>query len=181
MQVTFPRLADYARGYAVVARDDGVTYELYGGVCGPALPHDLIHFITERELGIPDGIWGGIAAGLVFPSMVHVSGRRPPHASDRSRRLLRDFEQAGLRAELLADLVAQVATADDATPEQIRRMAAARLSVLPSTPADPTLIAAAAEVLRSESRRWSALPTGGYLCYQWPAKSPRQRNPVLRS
>jgi hypothetical protein len=82
---------------------------------------------------------------------------------------------------MLADLVAQVAAAGDATPEQIRRMAAARLSVLPGTAPDPAPIAAAADVLRSERRRWSALPLGGYLCHAWPANRPRRRNPVLRS
>jgi hypothetical protein len=101
MQITFPRLADYARGYAVVARDDGVVYRLNGGVCSPALPHDLVRLITEQELGITDGIWAGIAAGAVFSGMVHLSGRRPPHAADRSRQLMRDFRQAGL-SELMS-------------------------------------------------------------------------------
>jgi hypothetical protein len=29
--VTFPRLPDHARGYALIERDDGVVYQLYGG------------------------------------------------------------------------------------------------------------------------------------------------------
>ena len=76
MRVTFPRLPDHERAYALVQRDDGVVYQLYDGPAGPQLPHDIRHFVAERELRIPDGIWGGIAAGLVFTTMRYVSGRR---------------------------------------------------------------------------------------------------------
>jgi len=69
MRVTFPRLPDHERAYALVQRDDGVVYQLYDGPAGPQLPHDIRHFVAERELRIPDGIWGGIAAGLVFTTM----------------------------------------------------------------------------------------------------------------
>ena len=69
MRVTFPRLPDYQRAYALVERDDGVVYRLYGGIAGPQLPHDIMHLIAERELRIRDGIWAGIAAGVVFTSM----------------------------------------------------------------------------------------------------------------
>ena len=85
MRVTFPRLPDHERAYALVERDDGVVYRLYGGTAGPRLPHDIMHLVVERELRIRDGIWAGIAAGVVFDSMRHVSGRRPPHAAERSQ------------------------------------------------------------------------------------------------
>ena len=85
MRVTFPRLPDHQRAYALVERDDGVVYQLYGGMAGPRLPHDIMHLVVERELRIRDGIWGGIAAGIVFDSMRHVSGRRPPHRPPQPR------------------------------------------------------------------------------------------------
>jgi hypothetical protein len=31
-------------------RSDGVVYRVHEGVAGPALPHDAIHFIVEREM-----------------------------------------------------------------------------------------------------------------------------------
>ena len=80
MRVRFPRLPDHQRAYALVERDDGVVYRLYGGMAGSRLPHDIMHLVVERELRIRDGVWGGIAAGAVFDSMRYVSGRRPPHA-----------------------------------------------------------------------------------------------------
>jgi hypothetical protein len=176
MRVVFPRLPDHARGHALVERDDGVIYLLHGGPCGPTPPHDLVHFITEQQLGIADGIWGAIASGVVFRSMVHVSGRRPPHAAERSARLLRDFRGPGLRAELMGGVVEKIATLGALTLPEVRRIAASHLSVLEEPEIDPAAIAAAADTLRAEARRWSRLPVGAQLTYDWPtASSPRRR------
>ena len=168
MRVTFPRLPDHQRAYALVERDDGVVYRLYGGTAGPRLPHDIMHFVVERELRIRDGIWGGIAAGVVFDSMRHVSGRCPPHAAERSRQLLRGLQDHGLRAELLTDLVSSVAALDALTADRIRRLADAKLSVLPETDVDPVIVAVAARALQVEAARWARLRVGEELCYEWP-------------
>jgi hypothetical protein len=170
MRVTFPRLPDHERAWALVERDDGVVYRLYGGTAGPRLPHDITHLVAERELRIKDGIWAGIAAGVVFDSMHHVSGRRPPHAAERSQALLRDFRQQGLRAELLADLVAGAAALDTLTLDKIKRLTAAKLSVLPDPDVDPVVIAAAARALQVEAARWARLRVGEELSYDWPRK-----------
>ncbi len=170
MRVTFPRLPDHQRAYARVERDDGVVYRLYGGRAGPRLPHDIMHLVVERELRIRDGIWGGIAAGVVFTSMEHVSGRRPPHAAERSKDLLRGFQQPGRRAELLADLVSSAAALDSMTPDRIRRLAKEKLSVLPEADVDPVVIAAAARALQVEAARWARLRVGEELCYEWPGR-----------
>ena len=170
MRVTFPRLPDHERAWALVERDDGVVYRLYGSTAGPRLPHDIMHLVVERELRIKDGIWAGIAAGLVFDSMQHVSGRRPPHAAERSKALLRGFREQGLRAELLADLVYSAATLDTMTLDKIKRLAATKLSVLPDTDVDPVVIAAAARALQVEAARWARLRVGEELSYDWPGK-----------
>ena len=143
MRVTFPRLPDHQRAYALVERDDGVVYRRYGGTAGPRLPHDILHLVVERELRIADGIWGGIAAGAGF--------RRP-----------------GQRAELLADLVASAAALDRLTPGEIRRLAAVKLAVLPEADVDPAVIAAAARALQVEASRWARLRVGEELRYEWP-------------
>ena len=170
MRVTFPRLPDHERAWALVERDDGVVYRLYGGTAGPRLPHDIMHLVAERELRIKDGIWAGIAAGVVFDSMHHVSGRRPPHAAERSKALLRDFRQQGLRAELLADLVSSAAALDTMTLDKIQRLAAAKLAVLPDADVDPVVIAAAARALQVEAARWARLRIGEELSYDWPGR-----------
>jgi hypothetical protein len=170
MHVTFPRLLDHERSYAMVERDDGAVYRLYGGQAGPRLPHDIMHFVVERELRIPDGIWGGIASGIIFDSMQHVSGRRPPHARDRSRELLRTFHSRGLRAEVLANFVQCVAGLDHPSDIQIMTLAATQLSVLPGADADvePAEVAAAAQALQVEAARWARLRVGEELSYDWP-------------
>ena len=185
MHVTFPRLPDHERGYAVVERDDGAVYRLYGSQAGPRLPHDIMHFVVERELHIRDGIWGGIASGIIFDSMQHVSGRRPPHARDRSSELLATFRSRGLRAEVLANFVQCVAGLDHPSDTQILTLAATQLSVLPDADADvdPAEVAAAAQALQVEAARWARLRVGEELSYDWPRtalaarRRPRVRKP----
>lgn len=203
MRVTFPRLPDHQRAYAVVERDDGVVYRLYGGTAGPALPHDLRHLVVERELGITDGIWGGIAAGAVYTSMRHVRGRRPPHAAERSVELKRAYRDRVFLAEMLANLVEAVAALDDPSAAEISRLTGTKLSVLPGLGPDPgpgagsgsgtsvgggvvpppEAIAAAARAMQVEAARWARLRPGEELEYEWPSWRaptrlvPRPRDP----
>jgi hypothetical protein len=145
MRVTFPRLEDHEIAYALVERDDGVVYRMPSDRAGTALPHDIRHLIVERELGVTDGLWGGIAAGAVLKSM----------------RLL--------RAELLADLVQSVAALDDPAPDEIRRLTAAKLAVLRETAPSPESLATAACALQVEAARWARLRPGEQLRYEWPS------------
>jgi hypothetical protein len=175
MRITFPRLPDYEKAYAVIERDDGVVYRLYGGVAGSSLPHDVRHLVVERSLGISDGLWGRIAGGAVFLSMRHVSGRRPPHAAARSDEVKRKFRAVGLRAEMMANLVEQVAALDAPSEAEIRRLAKIVLSVLPpgDSDVDAATIATAARALQVEASRWARLRPGQELAYDWPP-IPRQ-------
>jgi hypothetical protein len=186
MRVTFPRLPDHERAYALVERDDGAVYRLYGGKAGPRLPHDVMHFVVERELHILDGIWGGIAGGIIFDSMQHVSGRRPPHARERSKEMLASFHRRGLRAEVLANFVECVAGLDHPSDLQILTLAVDRLAVLPEADADvdPAEVAAAAQALQVEAARWARLRVGEELSYEWPrapqaARRARARKPRI--
>jgi hypothetical protein len=184
MRVTFPRLADHQKGYAVVERDDGVVYRMDGfTVMGPDLPHDVRHLIVERELRVGDGIFGAIAAGTVWTSMHHLRGRRPPHSADRSQQLKRAQRNKVMRAELLANLVEAIAVLHDPSPDEITRVARMKLSVVPivepgADPADvialppPEALAAAARVLQVEAARWARLRVGEELAYEWPPASP---------
>jgi hypothetical protein len=177
MRVTFPRLADHERGYAVVERDDGVVYRMDGFSNGPELPHDIRHLIVERELRVGDGIWGSVAAGTVYTSMHHLRGRRPPHAEDRSDQVKRAQRNRIMRAELLANLVEAVAALADPSEEEIRRLTTAKLSVIPlkepgADPAvviaapPPAVLAAAARALQVEAARWARLRVGEELVYE---------------
>jgi hypothetical protein len=182
MRITFRRFPDHARAYSVIERDDGVVYRM---------PHDLRHFVVERELGIADGIWGGIAAGMVYTSMDHVQGRRPPHSAERSDELKRAQRQRIMRAELLANLVEAVAMLDAPSGEDIRRLTRVKLSAIPLTepgadPADvarvppPEALAQAARGLQVEAARWARLRVGEDLVYEWPRAAPAPTIRALR-
>jgi hypothetical protein len=143
MRVTFPRLPDHQRAYALVERDDGVVYRLYGGTAGSRLPADIMHLIAERELRIRDGVWAGIAAG---------AASHPP----------------SLRAEALAELVCRAAALETMTQDKIRQLTRDKLAVLPDAGVDPVVIAAAARALQVEAARWARLRVGEELSYEWP-------------
>jgi hypothetical protein len=192
MRVTFPRLADYQRAYAVVERDDGVVYRLDSGVAGPKLPHDIRHLIVERELRISDGIWGTIAAGTVYKSMHHVRGRQHPRTAERSGRLKKARRNRIMLAELLANLVEAVAALDDPSPDEIRRLTRTKLSVVPlvepgTDPVEvtacppPEALAAAAQALQVEAARWARLRVGEEIAYDWRLATPSAARAVLRS
>jgi hypothetical protein len=179
MRITFRRFPDHANAYSLIERDDGVVYRMKEFTrAGTELPHDLRHFVVERELRIADGIWGGIAAGMVYTSMDHVRGRRPPHSAEHSDELKRAQRQRIMRAELLANLVEAIAMLDDPSDDDIRRLTRAKLSVVPVTepgadPADvaaippPEALAAAARALQVEAARWARLRVGEELVYEW--------------
>ena len=63
MEVTFKRTAQ--RRYAVVVNRPGASALAMHPAPGydPLLPHDLAHFIVERECGIALGVFGQLAAG----------------------------------------------------------------------------------------------------------------------
>lgn len=184
MRITFRRFPDHSSAYSVIERDDRVVYRMREFTrAGTELPHDLRHFVVERELGIADGIWGGIAAGMVYTSMEHVAGRRPPHSAQRSSELVRERRQRLMRAELLANLVEAIAMLGAPTAEDIRRLTRAKLSAVPvsepgADPADvaavppPEVLAAAARVLRAEAARWAGLRAGDELVCEWRLAAP---------
>ena len=156
-------MADRRPAETRVERDDGVVFTMRGPGGGAELPHDLVHALVEAELGVRDGIWGCVADGVVWRSMRHVSGRRPPHAGERSERLKRERAEAISRAEGLANQLARLASDGPALP------GGAGIAWLPAE-----RLAAATEALRAAARRWAALAPGDSWTFEWPA-APRQR------
>ena len=145
MRVTFRRFPDHSSAYSVIERDDGVVYRMKEFTrAGTELPHDLRHFVVERELGIADGIWGGIAAAWSTRAWTTCGACWPPHSAERSDELQRAQRQPLMRAELLANLVEAIAMLDDPSGDDIRRLTRTKLSAVPVTEpgADPADVAA---------------------------------------
>ncbi len=158
VRLIFRRMADRRAVESLVERDDGVVFSIRGAGGGDALPHDLVHALVEAELGVRDGIWGCVADGAVWGTVRHVSGRRPPHATERSDRLKRERAAAIGQAEALADLVHRLADGAEVLPGEVAG------SGIPAV-----RLAAAAEALRAAGRRWAALRPGEVWMQEWPA------------
>jgi hypothetical protein len=126
-----------------------------------------VHFTVEDSLDMADGIWGGIAGGIVFRSMTHVSGRRPPHATDRSDELKRAYRARLMSAELLGGFVETAAHRPDADLARLARDAFR--TGAPDRPGLDALSAAVAALRRAE-QRWRALSVGDRLLLHWPAR-----------
>lgn len=168
--MTFLRLPDGSRSYSVVERPDGVRYRVYDGTATSRLPHDLGHLVVERATGDHGGFWGAVAAGVVFASMEHLDGRRPPHARERSEAAMRERADDLRRGELMVWLTERVAHDGITEPQRVRAMAAEALSSFPDASVDAERVLAAASALRAAAERWAALSPGEELVEQWPER-----------
>ena len=162
-------MADRRPVETLVERDDGVVFAMRGAGGGADVPHDLVHAVVETQLQVSDGIWGCVADGVVWHSMRHVSGRQPPHAAERSRRLKRERAAQVQRAEALADLVGRLSRGADVLPGELTK---------PERPRG-ALLAAAAE-LAATGRRWRALAPGEVWVVEWPRPRGAARRPAPR-
>ena len=67
MEIRIEKL-DVRRSQAVVTRDDKVTLRVAGYGPSQPLPHDLAHYVVEKELALRRGFWGSVADGAIFPA-----------------------------------------------------------------------------------------------------------------
>jgi hypothetical protein len=167
MRVTFDRLADHEWAHVLIERDDRVVYRMHAGPVTAELPHDLVHYTIEDALGISDGIWGAIAGGVVFRSMTHISGRRPPHAAERSAALIRQYRDRLQRAELLGGFVEAAAGHPEA---DWARMTTGSFHARPTEAPGLEALTRAVAALRQAEQRWQAVPVGAKLVLDWPAR-----------
>jgi hypothetical protein len=108
MEITFTKTGE--RTYEIVARrDDGVTLRVRTPDKPLKIPHDMVHYVVERELNMERGFWGSIAAGVVFGTVQIVSGRQPPHAAERSAALIKASYGEQAAAELYVAVLQRVA------------------------------------------------------------------------
>lgn len=166
MRVTFERPQDHVWGSILIERDDRVVYRMNAGPITSELPHDLVHFTVEDAMRIPDGIWGAIAGGVVFKSMTHQSGRRPPHAAERSTALIREYRDRIQHAELLGGFVEAAAAQPTA---DLGKLAAQWFATRPEDAPPKEAVRAAVAALLATAERWRAVPVGGSLTVEWPA------------
>ena len=169
MEITFTKTG--VRSYEVVARrDDGVVISVVTPDRPQGLPHDMAHYLIERGLGFECGFWGAVAAGAVFKGMRVVSGRRPPHASERSEAIVKAGYYQLAAAELYVSVIQSVAREGK---ERDWAGVCARLDEVwrpfrvPRKAVTREAVERVCEALREAEREWRELPVGGGLNVSW--------------
>ena len=173
MEVTFIRTGT-TRYASRARRVDGVTVHVPGYENPVFLPHDLAHFLVEREYMPDGGFWVCVAAGAMFSGMYVLSGRQRPHARERSRAVLRAARWTGTNAECLVGVLHRIAherldetwhVAEALLRREWRCREAARRDL---TAADVHKVCTE---LRSAADPWAALPVAGELTFLWHSSS----------
>lgn len=164
MQVTFVRRPD-APDRIYVTRDDGSETSWSFPSYGDGLPHDLVHLVLERRLGLRHGFWGRVAAGVDVSrinAMANHEGGKDKYAGfgeDLGDLLLAEalagapWGMAELpEAELLATILANIAAMGAPTPADL---------TLPT-------IAELRRELAETRRQWQAQAPAGALRLAFP-------------
>lgn len=146
-------------GLPALERDSAPGYD-------DRMPHDLIHFVVERELGLKGGIFGQLAAGgnarLFLPVSSEAQDRRGMARArraltKRSERLEQDGREDAAASEAAAAVAltawrARLRGAGFAAPEWIGTERLERIC----------------EVLDELSARWRRLAVGEAMSLEWP-------------
>jgi hypothetical protein len=169
MDIIFTHSRD-RRDQTVVMRQDGVRLRVpvYGKL-DPA-PHDLAHYVIERELGLRDGFWGSVADGAVFAGMAILDGRQRPHARERSREVQRANARGILFAEVAVEALMRAVSgerlSDEALPVEhagVRTRSDRDAMLLQLRPAMAEMCAC-----------WREVPMGDTLLVSWPDQPVRR-------
>ena len=135
---------------AVVSRlgAEAVQFAVYD--YGPVLPHDLVHYVVEGELGLEFGFWGLLSAGAKLQSVQAYGARDPRRLPPPNDPLVGAHIDELLAAEGLV----------------------AAFSAFPGTGREPDLDAGQIEKVRARiaelNEQWQARRPGEMLRLRWP-------------
>lgn len=175
MRVIFRRIGE--RRYAVVVEVPGKGAQTMNPAPGfdEHIPHDLVHYVVEAELGLEAGVFGRAARGggtfyaaePATNSREQARRRRKQARREQGLRRARAYEEQLTTSERLAYLC-DVAW---------RRRHGQRPDPAFWQPSSPVSTLDAARVERVVSRLdelaplWNQLPVGGELALTWPSLS----------
>lgn len=170
MDIRIERL-DARRSQSVVTRNDKVTLRVPG--FGPAqpLPHDLAHYVVEKELALRRGFWGSVAEGAVFPGMEVLAGRQRPHAHERSQALCKTNGRSLTDVEVIVGVLIDLmknkvpATSQFAAKAVARCLTGGKESELRAVGA--TSLQRIDQGLGAMARRWADVKVGEALVVRW--------------
>lgn len=147
----------------LIRRADGAEFELASYSRKHVVPHDLVHAVLERELGIPDGIYGCIAAGAVFSSMTQTGGKKRHDAKVRSARILKEAKGIGI-SEAFASVFFAAYEHGRVPYAEVRE--AWGVSIAAPCPYGEEEVARVARMLREVGENWQA--RADPLVFPWP-------------
>jgi hypothetical protein len=168
VEVEFRKRAD-GGSLAIIDRDDGVRLQLRSYDRTTRVPHDAVHLIAERSLGIQGGLWGSIAAGALFDSIEVVDGRQRHDRARRSNEVRRRNARELRLAETLVGALAQAVHLDGpAVKSRLDR--AWGITEVGTSPFSREQAAAAVDDLRALRAQWEHLAHGeSGLPFTWPS------------
>jgi hypothetical protein len=170
MEIRIEKL-DARRSQSVVTRDDKVTLRVAGYGPSQPLPHDLAHYVVEKELGLRRGFWGSVADGAVFPGMAVLAGRQRPHARERSQTLCKANSRSLTDVEVIVGLMVDLVkskvpvTSPYATKAVARCLTGGKDSELRAVTA--ANLERIDEGLGTMARRWADVKVGDALVVRW--------------
>src|SRR6478735_3561994 len=110
------------------------------------IPHDLVHYLVEAELGLDSGVFGRAARGGGAFLPAQAPGE---NARERARALRRRRRRHGQRP--------------DSRPAPDTSLSSAHAEV----------VARVVDRLDELARLWHALPIGGAMAFTWPSSVPK--------
>src|SRR5258708_29654659 len=179
MQITVTR-QERKRCGITARRDDGVTVSVPDYGRKRRLPHELAHYAVEGVLALDHGFWGRVASGAVFPGMQWLDGRRKPHASERSRSLVKTDPEA-VEAERLVSAFEKIIDGrldrDFARVDKFLKDAV-HLGSRKARSLSHDGVAGVCRAWRELQSQWDAMRVGESLALTWPMRhdpSPAKR------
>jgi hypothetical protein len=162
---------DARRSQSLLTRDDRVTLRVTGYGPSQPMPHDLAHYVVEKELALRRGFWGSVADGALFPGTTVIAGRQRPHARERSDSLCKANSRNVTEVEVIVGLMVELMRNNvPATSRYAAKAATDRLA--PRKDSELRAISAADlqrlnDGLSVMARRWSDVKVGDALVVQW--------------
>lgn len=179
MHVAFKRTG--ARRYAVVVTGAGAGAAPQAMDPAPGyddeIPHDLVHYVVEAELGFTYGVYGSAArGGGTFVSTAQLDGSSRQRARDQRKQRRRDQALRARDAREGSEMVQSERLAglcDVAWRRKQGQRADPSRQAPVMRPEDAAAVERVVARLNALAPLWRALPVGGELVFEWPSMMPR--------
>lgn len=180
MDVEFRRTGDRQYAVAVVSPQRPTLEMNPAPGYDPFMPHDLIHFVVERELRIRHGIFGQLADGGTAGTFRPVAGvAAPGRTAARQRRALAR-RGARLRQKGRVDAAVSEQAADLCHRAWLARRAGTTFAMEEGMPYSSMQVTRVCDVLDELSAAWVTLCVGQALILNWPAGDKERRIATVR-